>query len=239
MLVGIRRLHYVIGSVMGIVLFVVASTAYAKYTPTSGYEIHHIRGWKIYVNRNLLDNHKDLAIKALELLNYQLYQITRVVPKKALHKIQTIPIWLEYKDSPSGAACYHPSRKWLETHGYNPDKAGCVEISNAGHFLSWTIQQPWMVMHELAHAYHHHFLGYNNKAIKKAFRDAVESHKYDSVLNINGKKQKHYAMNNEQEYFAESTEAYFGTNDFYPFVRAELKQFDPEMYQVVKHTWQD
>ncbi len=29
------------------------------------------------------------------------------------------------------------------------------------------------------------------------------------------------------EYFAEGTEAYFYRNDFYPFVRAELKDHDP------------
>ena len=44
-------------------------------------------------------------------------------------------------------------------------------------------------------------------------------------------------MTSPQEYFAESTEAFFGTNDFYPFVRPELKEFDPQMYEVVKKAW--
>ena len=44
-------------------------------------------------------------------------------------------------------------------------------------------------------------------------------------------------MNNDQEYFAESTEAFFGTNDFYPFVRSELQQHDPNMYQLLKKLW--
>ena len=29
------------------------------------------------------------------------------------------------------------------------------------------------------------------------------------------------------EFFAEMTEAYFGSNDFYPFVTSELKQAKP------------
>ena len=33
------------------------------------------------------------------------------------------------------------------------------------------------------------------------------------------------------------TEAFFGTNDFYPFVRAELQQHDPLMYQLLKKLW--
>ena len=35
---------------------------------------------------------------------------------------------------------------------------------------------------------------------------------------------EHYAATNHKEYFAEATEAYFYKNDFYPFVRGELKK---------------
>ncbi len=48
---------------------------------------------------------------------------------------------------------------------------------------------------------------------------------------------KHYGLNNHKEYFAESTEAYFGVNDFYPFVRAELKEHDPKMFGVLEAVW--
>jgi len=41
------------------------------------------------------------------------------------------------------------------------------------------------------------------------------------------------------EYFAESTEAFFGTNDFYPFVRPELREFDPEMFNLLTKLWGD
>jgi hypothetical protein len=39
------------------------------------------------------------------------------------------------------------------------------------------------------------------------------------------------------EFFAEMTEAYFGTNDFFPFNRAELKESEPQIYEVLKNTW--
>ncbi len=39
------------------------------------------------------------------------------------------------------------------------------------------------------------------------------------------------------EYFAEATEAFFGTNDFYPFVRAELSRHDPEMADLLVKLW--
>jgi hypothetical protein len=57
------------------------------------------------------------------------------------------------------------------------------------------------------------------------------------VLHINGRPRRHYALNNDQEYFAEATEAYFGTNDFFPFVRAELEKQDPEMYRLLGEVW--
>ena len=41
------------------------------------------------------------------------------------------------------------------------------------------------------------------------------------------------------EYFAEGSEAYFGTNDFYPFTRAELKQHDPEGFRLLEALWND
>jgi len=40
-----------------------------------------------------------------------------------------------------------------------------------------------------------------------------------------------------KEYFAECTEAYFGVNDFYPFNKAELKEHDPDMYDLLTDIW--
>ena len=39
------------------------------------------------------------------------------------------------------------------------------------------------------------------------------------------------------EYFAETTEAYFGTNDFHPFVRGELLTVDPSCAKLMQNTW--
>ena len=96
-----------------------------------------------------------------------------------------------------------------------------------------------MVLHEMAHAFHHKFLtgGFDNKELKAAYQKAVKSKKYDSVLKIAHTEEKAYALNNPQEYFAEATEAFFGTNDFYPSVRSELRLHDPEGYDLLKKLW--
>jgi hypothetical protein len=206
------------------------------FDPTSLYKVRDILGWKVLVHPDLLAQ-EELAKATLDEMEHQLYQVTRRVPPKAVEKLKKVPFWMELKDRDVLCACYHPSRQWLSQHGFNPGKAGSVEIGYARNFVSWTHDQPYMVLHELAHGYHHQVLGYDNPDIKAAFKKAVESKSYEKVLNFQGRTLRHYALNNDQEYFAEATEAFFGTNDFYPFVRPELRRHDPGMYDVLIKLW--
>jgi len=208
-----------------------------KYDPTSDYAVKKIEGFKVLVNKELLDGHPQLAKDTLRLLEFQLYQMTRVVPKKALEKIRKVAVWVEYAHPGHRCMCYHPSRQWLIENDFNPEKERSVEIANARNFLKWTVAQPWMVLHEFAHGYHHNVLGHGHPEVRKAYNDAVKSKKYESVLHINGRNQRAYALNNDKEYFAECSEAFFGTNDFYPFVKSELKNHDPNMHNTLKKLW--
>ncbi|MFZ2641920.1 MAG: hypothetical protein WA117_13050 [Verrucomicrobiia bacterium] len=204
----------------------------------SAYRERQIEGWRVLVNQKLdCDEQKKLCDETLKLLGDHLYRVSRVVPAGALAKLRRVPIWVERAHPQHKCMCYHPSPVWLREHGMNPEKAGAVELANAATFLKWTHEQPWMVLHELAHAYHHKVLGHDHKEIKKCFQRAVASKRYESVLYFNGQRKRHYALNNDREYFAEATEAFFGANDFYPFVRAELKEHDPEMFSLLEKLW--
>ena len=214
--------------------FCIAAT---KFAPTSDYKVKKIEGFKVLVNKELIDDHPDLVKDTLKLLRFQLYQMTRVVPPKALEKLRKIAVWVEYAHPRHPCMCYHPSREWLIENDFNPEKERSVEIANAQTFLKWTLDQPWMVLHEFAHGYHHNVLGYDDPDIRKAYNDAVKSKKYESVLHINGRNERAYALNNDQEYFAESSEAFFGTNDFFPFVKSELQHHDPNMHDILKKLW--
>ena len=201
------------------------------------YTVRRIEGFSVHIRNDLFTSHKDLGDRALKLVSAKLYDITRVVPPKALAHLRKVHIWLE-RDNPKGmCAVYHPSPRWLTSHGQNPAKGRCVEIANAVRFLSWSNTQPSMVLHELAHAYHHQVLGYDNKDIQAAYKQAVASGRYEKVLYADGTEKRAYAMNNQMEYFAELTEAYFGVNDFYPFVRAEIAKHDPRMHAVLRKVW--
>src|ERR1044072_1791749 len=74
------------------------------------------------------------------------------------------------------------ARKWVEQDGYNPAKAGGIEISNSLNFVSWSrAEQPCMVLPELAHAYHFLVLGESHPQITAPYRHAVERGLYESV----------------------------------------------------------
>ncbi len=204
---------------------------------TGPYTIKTIEGFTIVVHNDLLTTHKTLGDAALKLLATKLYNITRVVPPPALAKLKTIRMWFERDNPKSRGACYHPSPGWIKANKRHPGKAHCVEFYNAKNFLSWSHTQPWMVLHELAHAYHHQFLGFNNPKIIKAYKAAKAAGKYTDALHFNGKKKSAYAITNHKEYFAELTEAWFGTNDIYPFVQAEVKEYDPAMAKLLPELW--
>ncbi|MCY3020412.1 MAG: hypothetical protein NTW87_15440 [Planctomycetota bacterium] len=208
-----------------------------EFDPTSAYRPHSLQGFtNVLVNEKLLAE-AELSKAVLAELDHQLYQVTRKVPPKALAELQKVKIWVELTDKNEKCMCYHPSVEWLRGHGYNPEKAKSVELGHAKNFVAWTQHQPYMVLHELAHAYHHQVLGYDYPPIKAAFKKAVESKSYESVVNYEGKHVRHYALSNDQEYFAECTEAFFGTNDFYPFVRGELMVHDPDIFKVLVEAW--
>lgn len=204
-----------------------------------GYDVAQVEGWQVQVNRQLREQEHELGEQVLKVLAGQLFDITRRVPPRAVAKLRQVVIWVELNDPNHPGGVYHPSATWLRNNGMNPEKARCVEFANARNFLTGTIHQPAMVLHELAHAYHHQFLegGYGNQAIREAYERAKEAGLYDQVLTIQFRTRRAYAMTDPMEYFAESTEAFFGTNDFYPFVVAELRDHDPKMYELVRELW--
>lgn len=205
--------------------------------PSTQYETRMIEGWTVRVNRILLSRDASLGADALKLLGVKLYDITRVVPPKPLQELRKVPIWLGVDDGPNDRAQYHPSREWLAKNGFNPDKAKAVEIGNAKRFLKTAIEQPTMVLHELAHAYHDQVLTFQHPGIREAYQAAKKGGTYESVLRIGGVAERHYALTDPQEYFAEGTEAFLGTNDFYPFVKAELRSHDPKLFQLLEELW--
>jgi hypothetical protein len=204
-------------------------------TPT--YKNYSIQGFTVLFNQELL-NHQQEADEAREELKLQLKKIRSVIPPEPLLSLEKVQIWMEWDKKHNIAAQFHISAKWLRENGNNPQKAGGIEISNTSNFIQWSrAEQPWMVLHELSHAYHFLVLGESYHSITAAYQQAVNHHLYEDVDYINGGKTKAYALSNASEYFAELSEAYFGKNDFYPFTRQQLAEYDPVGFQLMQKAW--
>ena len=207
------------------------------HSPVSAYKDAEILGWKLLVHEDLIADealHKDV----MDEIHHELYLIIESVPSDKVKLLKEVPIWVELNNPYSNAAQYHPSKQWLLANGYLGEKAKCVEISNAKGFAHRGPRQKANTMlHEFAHAYHDLHLSFDRKDIIESYQAAKQAGSYDKVQHIGGREVRHYAMTDHKEYFAEATEAFFGCNDFYPFVRPQLKDHDPAMYDIVKEVW--
>ena len=186
------------------------------YTPTERYYVQDILGWSVHIHPELVSDHPDLSTAALNLLQWHLSEIARTVQPSRLVFLKTVKIWLEYNSYTGNFAVYHPSATWLSQHDFNPDKADSAEICKARNFVNWAVpgDQPSVILHELAHAYHDQILTFNDPHILALFDQAVASGAYDSVPRNTGGFWKAYALTDHREYFAEGTEGFLGENDF-------------------------
>ena len=212
----------------------------------SAAEIRMVQGWTLHISQELLASEPELTEQAVTLLDKQLEEITRVVPESAVKELKKVPLHFnpEYPGKRPSAE-FHPSADWLRENGRDPGMAKCVEFTNIRIFREETSRMPNFALHELAHAYHFRVLegGFEHAEIKAAFERAQSAGSYEEVERRfgNGKPnsvERAYALSNPMEYFAECSEAYFSTNDFFPFNREELQQHDPEMCELLKSLWQ-
>jgi hypothetical protein len=212
---------------------------------TARHQTNSIEGWTVLVSEQLLKGEKEATTRALELLRVQLKEIVRVVPAPAVAKLREVTLWFspEYPGVTPRAE-YHPGAGWLRDNGRDPAMVKAIEFTDVRNFESETKRMPNFTLHELAHAYHDRVLagGFDNAQIKAAYERAKASGSYDKVERWfgNGRQntlERAYAMTNSMEYFAETTEAFFSRNDFFPFTREELHRHDPEMEKLLERAW--
>ena len=200
----------------------------------------NIEGWTVRIDDRLLGGDgAAVGERAVKLLTARLVAITIVVPEPALAKLRAITIELDLDYGDLRPMQYHPDADWLKSKGYSEQLAKCVHIPYAEDFLSpfENHRMPWVVLHELAHGYHDQVLGLDEPRVTAVWKKFCENKTYQSVLTSPGPMREHYGRTNQKEFFAEMTEAYFGSNDFYPFVTGELKQAEPDTFALLEEIW--
>jgi hypothetical protein len=208
--------------------------------PTS-HTTRRIEGWTVRVDDRLLQAPNEaIGKRALRFLESKLADIAVVVPADRLKKLRAVTIVLDLMHGKLTSMQYHPSAAWLRAHGYSADLARCVHIPRAADLPTKRNinEQPWVILHELAHAYHDQVLGFNDLRVRAAYENYKKSGHGEQTLLYDGRRVRHYALTDEKEFFAEMTEAYFGVNDFFPFTRAELRESEPEIYSLLREIWE-
>ena len=210
-----------------------------------GYYYQYIKGFTVYIEKKCITKDNLLTGEALYILKTKLEEILSLhisTEKKAI--LQQTPIFLDW-NTDIGIARYHSSKKWLEINHFPSVKYQSIEISNLSAFVQRSYQnQKYVILHELAHALHDKAFHYKNNSIHHAYTFAKRHRLYTDVSyqHYNGMYQSHveaYGMKNEREFFAELTEAYFGTNDYFPFNRNEIERHDPVAFNMLQQIWGD
>jgi len=211
--------------------------------PLSDYRVQTVGTFTLLVHPDA-DADATRYRRVLAALAFDTDTINRLIPPDALTALHSVRIVV----TPSTAAraglsgrgmCYHASAGWLTANGLDADREGVVEILNMDDFLTWRAEQPMMLLHELAHAYHA-MLGNDNEVVQRAFDNAKASGKYTAVryaLAPDTQTRPAYAITNPREYFAELSESWFGRNDYEPFTRDDLLAFDPQGAGAIDRLW--
>ncbi len=216
-----------------------------KRSEFAGYQTMTASGFRVLVNDAVVAHPAEsAAVQAA--VRTQLAEIERLFGPERLVRLKSgVRIWIEWeqRDSarrPRGPAEFHPYRDWLAANGYLVAKENGLEINDTRMFLAAANgQQPFAMMHELAHAYDFLVLGAEQGAIQQAYAAALASGRYASVWRMgdNSRPQRAYALADRREYFSELTEAYLGMNDFFPHVREQLQETDPQGYALMVRVW--
>ena len=210
-----------------------------------------IEGFEVWVSPSLEDNPAfsySYLGRYLDTIQAQLLYMGSegVVPDAAMNALRDSGLTI-YIEDPGNQKEWWPCR--TEQRGcYGPDRnrIGASFWGNGGNVMTgWHWQS--FILHEAAHAYHFKviFNGYNNRCILDAYNR--NKHRYWRVEDSSAHSGipphegvhivQHWAYNDQMEYFAELSEAYFFRGVYYPWNRIELYRHDPDGYHMVREAW--
>ena len=135
---------------------------------------------------------------------------------------------------------FHVSADWLRLNGLNPEKAGHIEITNIDILLELLGQGNEVVLQLLMNAYRLKMVPKPlSDGIIAAYAKALEDRRYESVPHRDGDNRRAPALFLASTYFAELSEAYLDSNEYYPFIRSDIAQYDPYVFPILSQIWGD
>ncbi|MCE9530455.1 MAG: hypothetical protein K8T89_04890 [Planctomycetes bacterium] len=213
-----------------------------KVDSLPGFKKFIIDGFTVLVRDDVLKEQDNTSYKRkpLECLEVELKLISRVMTKQQADTIRNnVQLWVEWdvREQMSNGRAGNAYGLYLGTHprpiiiGKDPVYVSGVRILQMqGVTKRHQTEEAHdsVFLHEFAHAFHDLVLGYENQAIKDAFRQAMERKLYEKST---------YLTTNEKEFFAELTCAYLDSLHQFPHNREELKKHDPASFKMLESMW--
>ncbi len=213
--------------------------------PPRRYSDRVLSGWSVSVEKQLLDEDRSTADKALAKLEAKLGEVNKVLPPESLRELQAVRIFLLYGPKATGggrSSSFQYFRPGAPRYSpYLDDRmSNSILIFSAYNYnyldALWSVKG---LVHELAHA--QHLLHWKEKepGIYDAWDSAIKAGLYRSDVAAEAKNIKtlRYAAQNQLEYFSELSAMYFVGCNYPPVNRAELKAYDPAGYAMIERYW--
>ena len=212
--------------------------------PPRAYAPRELRGWNVFVEKQLLDEQPELARKALERLAEKLGEAGAALPRAALPDLRKLRLFLMYGPRAKGggrnngleyfrgdAPKYHD---WLD-----PRMGSSIVVFDAANYVQ--ISDLWAIkalVHELAHAQHLEHWPEDHPPVFDTWEQAMKAGLFKTVHpDDKNAHSPNYAAQNHLEYFAELSAMYFVGANYWPRDREGLKAYDPNGYRLVETLW--
>ncbi len=223
----------------------------SKGIDVPGYEQRTVEGFYLLINKKVFAEIEatkgKYEIGPLEVLEGELKSLNTILVPKILAAMKTVRIFVEWDDLPPGVNLDEEEKERagrvvaLYRSGSPRAVAGeslvkqlklnAVEVMTLKRLTemhqSGRNRDQIILLHELCHTAHHHFLRFDNLEVKKAYQQAMDRDLYG----------KAYARMNEREYFAEISCAYLDKCNYFPVTADDLKSYDPVGYQLMEKVW--
>lgn len=196
------------------------------------------------VEKQLLDEDRATANKALDRLNKNIDLALSILPPHSHKQVAKQKFWLLYGPKSTaggrdnGLAYFRPGSPKFDAKRHE-DWNSVVVVYHAQNYVRltdlWALKA---VLHELGHAYQLEQWPEKEPSILAAYENAMQGRLYHNVKNVKGGRfPKAYATQNQLEYFAELTCMFFAGCNYHPMKRADLKSYDPVGYEMMRKMW--
>jgi hypothetical protein len=212
--------------------------------PERTYVITNLNGWSVHLEQELAEDQRELADKATQRLAEKLQMVLSLVPPQTHARLRRLPIFLllgeESKKEGRDNGAEYFQKQAPDYWNWTDRRWGSSLVIYSARNYVW-LSDEWAVrllIHELAHAWHLEQWPEEQEDILAAWKHARANNLYLNVKAVNGTViPRAYSIDNQLEYFAELSCAFFWRGEYEPFDRKALQTYDPVGVAMLRKMW--